>query len=47
MKSTMVQGAAVERVTALARSGAVEAEEALAKAVDKADLARRLGRSAG
>jgi hypothetical protein len=36
-----------ESLAELARSGTVEAEEALAKAVDKADLARRLGRSAG
>jgi len=31
----------------LARSGTVEVDEALAKAVDKVDLARRLGRSPG
>jgi len=36
-----------ESLAALARSGTVDAEEALAKAVDKVDLARRLGRSAG
>ncbi len=36
-----------ESLAALARSGTVEVDEALAKAVDKADLARRLGRSAG
>ena len=35
-----------EALAALARSGTVETDEALAKAVDKADLARRLGRSA-
>jgi twitching motility protein PilT len=36
-----------ESLAALARSGTVEVDEALAKAVDKVDLARRLGRSAG
>ena len=36
-----------ESLAELARSGTVAVEEALAKAVDKADLARRLGRSAG
>ena len=36
-----------ESLAALARAGTVEYDEALAKAVDKADLARRLGRSAG
>jgi twitching motility protein PilT len=36
-----------ESLAALARSGTVEVDEALAKAVDKADLARRLGRTAG
>jgi hypothetical protein len=36
-----------ESLAALARSGTVEVDEALAKAVDKADLARRLGRSPG
>jgi twitching motility protein PilT len=36
-----------ESLAALARAGTVEPDEALAKAVDKADLARRLGRSAG
>jgi twitching motility protein PilT len=36
-----------EALAALARSGTVEPDEALAKAVDKADLARRLGRSTG
>jgi hypothetical protein len=34
-------------LAALARGGTVEVDEALAKAVDKPDLARRLGRSAG
>jgi twitching motility protein PilT len=36
-----------ESLAALARAGTVEPDEAMAKAVDKADLARRLGRSAG
>ncbi len=36
-----------ESLAALARGGTVELDEALAKAVDKADLARRLGRTAG
>jgi twitching motility protein PilT len=51
--STMQTGKAIgnqmlnESLAALARSGTVEYDEALAKAVDKADLARRLGRSAG
>jgi twitching motility protein PilT len=36
-----------ESLAALARGGTVEPDEALAKAIDKADLARRLGRSAG
>jgi twitching motility protein PilT len=36
-----------ESLAALARGGTVEPDEAMAKAVDKADLARRLGRSAG
>jgi hypothetical protein len=31
----------------LVRGGTVEVDEALAKAVDKADLARRFGRAAG
>jgi twitching motility protein PilT len=36
-----------ESLAELVRGGTVEVDEALAKAVDKADLARRLGRSPG
>jgi hypothetical protein len=41
-------GLAVARALAeLVRGGTVEVDEALAMAVDKAELARRLGRTAG